>query len=247
MRINSVEQKGYANGIMDWKIFVRQDLVVAKASEFFYEFVGENSFRPVSELLLPEDGELLKKAVEADTFQPLELITVLHNLKDSVRNVYLRLEQSEQTENGIPLYQITVSDIHDLENRNLRLEQSILKYRHFMTLEDVYFFEYLIEQDSITVYKYVNERAMNQFEGPMNALIRNVEQAHEGSDMTVYEVGHDMKKNCRFLESYDMTLESVIAKTMWILGNFPGEQERLEDIFYKNINYDLIFGKNRKC
>jgi len=90
MRINSVEQKGYANGIMDWKIFVRQDLVVAKASEFFYEFVGENSFRPVSELLLPEDGELLKKAVEADTFQPLELITVLHNLKDSVRNVYLR-------------------------------------------------------------------------------------------------------------------------------------------------------------
>ena len=72
MRINSVEQKGYANGIMDWKIFVRQDLVVAKASEFFYEFVGENSFRPVSELLLPEDGELLKKAVEADTFQPLD-------------------------------------------------------------------------------------------------------------------------------------------------------------------------------
>ena len=64
--------------------------------------------------------------MEADTFQPLELITVLHNLKDSVRNVYLRLEQSEQTENGIPLYQITVSDIHDLENRNLRLEQSIL-------------------------------------------------------------------------------------------------------------------------
>ena len=159
MRLNSVEQKGYANRIMDWKIFVRQDLVAAKASEFFYEFVGENSFRPVSELLLPEDGELLKKAVEADTFQPLELITVLHNLKDSVRNVYLRLEQSEQTENGIPLYQITVSDIHDLENRNLRLEQSILKYRHFMTLEDVYFFEYLIEQDSITVYKYVNERA----------------------------------------------------------------------------------------
>ena len=201
MRLNSVEQKGYANRIMDWKIFVRQDLVAAKASEFFYEFVGENSFRPVSELLLPEDGELLKKAVEADTFQPLELITVLHNLKDSVRNVYLRLEQSEQTENGIPLYQITVSDIHDLENRNLRLEQSILKYRHFMTLEDVYFFEYLIEQDSITVYKYVNERAMNQFEGPMNALIRNVEQAHEGSDISRLE--DQLRTFCAHLRNGD--------------------------------------------
>ncbi len=187
MRINSVEQKGYANRIMDWKVFVRQDLVVAKASEFYYEFVGENSFRPVSELVLPEDGELLREAVEADPFRPLELFTVLSNLKDSTRNVYLRLEQSEQTEKGIPLYQITISDIHDLEGRNLRLEQSILKYRHFMTLEDVYFFEYLIDRDSITVYKYVNERAMNRFEGSLNILIGNVEQAHDGSDIARLE------------------------------------------------------------
>ena len=183
MRINSVEQKGYANRIMDWKVFVRQNLVAAKASEFYYEFVGENSFRPVSELVLPEDGELLREAVEADPFRPLELFTVLSNLKDSTRNVYLRLEQSEQTENGIPLYQITISDIHDLEGRNLRLEHSILKYRHFMTLEDVYFFEYLIDRDSITVYKYVNERAMNRFEGSLNILVGNVEQAHDGSDI----------------------------------------------------------------
>lgn len=187
MKVNSVEQKGYANRIMDWKLFVRQDLVVAKASEFYYEFIEENSFRPVSELILPEDGELLKEAVAADPFRPLELITALHNLKDSVRNVYLRLEQSEQTENGIPLYQITISDIRDLEGRNLRLEQNVLKYRHFMTLEDVYFFEYLMEQDSISIYKYVNERAMNQFEGSLNELIRRVEKALDGKDAATLE------------------------------------------------------------
>ena len=187
MKINSVEQKGFSNRIMDWKIFVRQDLVVAKASEYYYEFVGENSFRPVSELILPEDGELLKGAVAADPFRPLELLTVLSNLKDNVRNVYLRIERSEQTENGIPLYLITVSDIHDLEGRNLRLEQSIVKYRHFMTLEDVYYFEYLIASDCITVYKYVNERAMNQFHGSLNDLIRMVEQAHGDSDVARME------------------------------------------------------------
>ena len=187
MKINIVEREGYSNRIMNWKIYVRKDLTVAKASEYYYEFIEENSFRPVSELVLPEDGELLKEAVAAELLAPLELMTVLSNLKDSTRNVYLRMEQSEQTEDGIPLYQITLSDLHDLENRTVQLEQSILKYRHFMTLEDVYFFEYLIEQDRITVYKYVNERAMNQFEGPMNALIRNVEQAHEGSDIAILE------------------------------------------------------------
>ena len=54
--------------------------------------------------------------------------------------------------------------------------------------------------------------------------------------MTVYEVGHEMKARCNFLESYDMTLESVIAKTMWMLANQEVSKDNQEDIFYKNIN-----------
>ena len=65
--------------------------------------------------------------------------------------------------------------------------------------------------------------------------------------MTVYEVGQRIKDDCNFLESYDMTLESVIAKSMWILANVDLKHIAMEDIFYKNINYDVIFGKNRKC
>ena len=83
-------------------------------------------------------------------------------------------------------------------------------------------------------------------EHPEKIVIMATQVAHEGSDMTVYEVGHDMKKYCRFLESYDMTLESVRAKTMWMLGNIDLKEHDMEDVFYKNINYDVIFGKNRK-
>ena len=82
---------------------------------------------------------------------------------------------------------------------------------------------------------------------PEKTIIMATQVAHEGSDMTVYEVGNEMKTMCSFLESYDMTLESVIAKTMWMLANRDISKENQEDIFYKNINYDLIFGKNRTC
>ena len=82
---------------------------------------------------------------------------------------------------------------------------------------------------------------------PEKTIIMATQVAHEGSDMTVYEVGHEMKTMCNFLESYDMTLESVIAKTMWMLANNHVNKDNHEDIFYKNINYDVIFGKNRKC
>lgn len=82
---------------------------------------------------------------------------------------------------------------------------------------------------------------------PDKIIIMATQVAHEGSDMTVYEVGNEMKTMCNFLETYDMTLESAIAKTMWMSANIDWNRYDREDIFYKNINYDVIFGKNRKC
>ncbi|MFR4352053.1 MAG: asparaginase [Roseburia sp.] len=83
-------------------------------------------------------------------------------------------------------------------------------------------------------------------EYPDKLVVMATQVAHEGSDMTVYEVGRDMKKYCQFLESYDMTLESVIAKVMWMLGNFDVKVDDIEDIFYRSVNFDVMFGKNRK-
>lgn len=76
---------------------------------------------------------------------------------------------------------------------------------------------------------------------PEKIIVLATQVAHEGSDMTVYEVGNKIKRECKFLESYDMTLEAVIAKTMWMLGNKECRKDILEQVFYKKINYDLIF------
>lgn len=76
---------------------------------------------------------------------------------------------------------------------------------------------------------------------PDKIIVMATQVAHEGSDMTVYEVGNEMKKQCNFLESYDMTLESVIAKTMWLLANSDFSKEEQEKLFYQSINFDVIF------
>lgn len=76
---------------------------------------------------------------------------------------------------------------------------------------------------------------------PEKVIIMATQVAHEGSDMTVYEVGNKIKKECKFLESYDMTLEAVIAKTMWMLAGNNRGNISAEQAFYKKINYDLIF------
>ncbi len=63
---------------------------------------------------------------------------------------------------------------------------------------------------------------------------------NEGSDMSVYEVGHAVKNIYDIPESYDMTLEAVIAKTMWILGQTKDRKE-FRQLFYTAVNHDLLF------
>ena len=62
---------------------------------------------------------------------------------------------------------------------------------------------------------------------------------NEGSDLSVYRVGHRLKNDLGVLESYDMTLEAAAAKLMWILGHTqdPAEVARL---FYTPIAGDIL-------
>lgn len=83
-------------------------------------------------------------------------------------------------------------------------------------------------------------------EFPQTVVIMATQVAHEGSDMTVYRVGNKIKQECALLESYDMTLEAVIAKAMWMLGEGNRRGETVEEVFYRRINYDIIFKVDRE-
>lgn len=63
---------------------------------------------------------------------------------------------------------------------------------------------------------------------------------HEGSDMSVYQVGKMIKREFSLLESYDMTLEATVAKTMWALQESI-DPDGFREKFYKKINHDIMF------
>ena len=62
----------------------------------------------------------------------------------------------------------------------------------------------------------------------------------EGSDLSVYQVGHRLKERYQLLEPYDMTLESTVTKLMWVLGQ-TRDRDTVRRLFYTPINYDLLF------
>ena len=73
-------------------------------------------------------------------------------------------------------------------------------------------------------------------------IVMTTQVQNEGSDLSVYSVGHSLKSNPLVLEAYDMTTEAVYAKMMWILGQTkdPAEVSRL---FYTPIAHDILHGE----
>ena len=57
---------------------------------------------------------------------------------------------------------------------------------------------------------------MEKWSGKGKFVVMTTQVANEGSNMTVYEVGKKVKQDFNMIEAYDMTLEAVITKLMWL-------------------------------
>ena len=70
-------------------------------------------------------------------------------------------------------------------------------------------------------------------------LVITTQVPHEGSDMEVYQVGYHVKSRFDILEAYDMTLEAIVTKLMWILGQ-TRDPAAVREMFYRPVQHDLL-------
>ena len=71
-------------------------------------------------------------------------------------------------------------------------------------------------------------------------IVLTTQVQNEGSDLTVYHVGHSLKTGLGVLEAYDMTTEAVLAKLMWILARTRDRSE-VERLFYTPVAHDILW------
>ena len=60
-----------------------------------------------------------------------------------------------------------------------------------------------------------------------------------GSNMEVYEVGLKVKKDFNLIEAYDMTLEAVVTKLMYLMKKYGKDYKAIREEFYRPINFDI--------
>lgn len=82
--------------------------------------------------------------------------------------------------------------------------------------------------------------ALSAFLSAGKPIVLTTQVPHEGSDMEVYEVGQTVKERFSIIEAYDMTLEAIVAKLMWILA-LTRDPIEIRTRFYRPIAHDLLF------
>ena len=76
-------------------------------------------------------------------------------------------------------------------------------------------------------------------------VVMTTQVPNEGSDMNIYQVGHDLKKQVSVLEAYDMITEAVVSKLMWILGQ-TSQPEEIKQMFYTTVSNDILYYRNKR-
>lgn len=82
-------------------------------------------------------------------------------------------------------------------------------------------------------------QAMGEWLAAGRTIVMMTQVPYEGSDMSVYQVGQQVKEKYQLMEAYNMTLEAATAKLMWALSQSsdPAEIRRL---FCTPVQYDVI-------
>ncbi|MBR5619795.1 MAG: L-asparaginase 1, partial [Clostridia bacterium] len=70
-------------------------------------------------------------------------------------------------------------------------------------------------------------------------IVMTTQVQNEGSNLTVYQVGHALKQQ-GIVEAFDMTTEAAVAKLMWIMGE-TRDPLRVRERFYSPVSHDILY------
>lgn len=89
---------------------------------------------------------------------------------------------------------------------------------------------------------YPNNDFLSVLEAGMQAgktIVLTTQVQNEGSDIGVYQVGHQIRTCPQIMEAFDMTTEAVVGKLMWILGQ-THDSEQIHRLFYTPVANDIL-------
>lgn len=81
--------------------------------------------------------------------------------------------------------------------------------------------------------------AVKRFTQSGRTLVMSTQVPHEGSDLGVYQVGVRVKNEIEMIEAHTMTIEAIVTKLMWALGQAK-DPRQVRSLFCRPVAKDLL-------
>ena len=82
-------------------------------------------------------------------------------------------------------------------------------------------------------------KAIRQYSDSGHLLVLTTQVPHEGSDLSIYQVGVQVRREVPVIEANDMTLEAIVAKMMWALAEGKDSAE-VRKLFCAPVARDIL-------
>jgi len=203
------------------KASIIDNFVVANADEFCYQYLGKNSCFAFSELVHKEDLKSFLNAVEKLEEGAQSIIARVKCSSGRYRCLCIKMEYNGHIINGYKSFDINFSDTIEIQENYIKYLHLVNKYRKFISLIPMLYFEYKFSTKQLIIYKYNNSKCVLMFKSNLDVLKDKVVSSEEFSISVKkqFEVFYDnMIKGMDQFETkipseiFDMEKEGIFLK-----------------------------------
>ena len=128
--------------------------------ESFYHFIGKNSCYSMLELLHPDDVEEFVQMTHALGKERDCAILRMKNAENVYRLIYVEMWLNGAVYEGVPSISFEFCSFMELKDKYIVYSNIIKKYRQFMGLSSMIYFEYTPDTDDVKIYQYENLKSI---------------------------------------------------------------------------------------
>ncbi len=215
---------------------LQKGYTVVDADESFYRYIGANSARPFPKLVHPDDVECVIDALGHLDEEPQRLIFRLLSSDGSYRYMYGVFEHNGRELDGFQTIDLNLLDIMRIHHRYDSDFVKLTKYRKFMSLSDELYFEYSFESDYLTIFEYINNRAIQRYKDTLS----NLQQSVSASDKFTFKQKAEFESFSEYLKNSTETMELELDGE--VFGLDCGYMHIVGGLVYVNNTKELMAG-----
>ena len=157
------------------RMSIKERHTIANANESLYKYIGENSARPITSVIHPDDLSDFMDALDRLDEGRQHLFLRMLCFNKTYRMMYVIINYNGRVIDGFKSYDMECLEVVSSYERLVHDVQLVKKYRTIMSFSDKYYFDYSYETHLLTIFDYKFGHYNNMlYKKPLDELKKEV-------------------------------------------------------------------------